>query len=224
MTRKQIEGNAALTRENKKRLALTAVPVVAYVVVMALVAAVWVKPPLLGWIGFGIVAAVGAALVIAGPALFASSRTNMPSTADLRRREGVLVLADATCSGVQLSESIVRHVHGRDVEVHVVAPTLPDPPHYIASDEDAARGAAARRLGETLEQLKQAGIVATGSVGTDDPVQALGDAVAAFPATELVIVTSTESHWLEEGVLARAHELVPSVELIVVTPVVSTGK
>jgi hypothetical protein len=54
--------------------------------------------------------------------------------------------------------------------------------------------------------------------------KALGDAIAAFPATELVIVTSTESHWLEEGVLARAHELVPSVELIVVTPVVSTGK
>jgi hypothetical protein len=213
-----------LTRENKKRLALTAVPIVAYVVVMALVAAVWIKPPLLGWIGFGIVAAVGAALIIAGPALFASSRTNLPSTADLRRREGVLVLADATCSGVQLSESIIRHVHGRAVEVHVVAPTLPDPPHYIASDEDAAHGAAAERLAETLAQLKQAGITATGSVGTDDPVQALGDAVAAFPAAELVIVTSTESHWLEEGVLERAHELVPSVELIVVTPVVSTGR
>jgi hypothetical protein len=213
-----------LTRENQKRLALTAVPVVAYVVVMALVAAVWVKPPLLGWIGFGIVAAVGAALIIAGPALFAASRTNVPSSDDLRRREGVLVLADATCSGMELSESIVRHVHGRDVEVHVVAPTLPDLPHYIASDEDTAHVAAAGRLRETLEPLKQAGIAATGSVGTDDPVQALGDAVAAFPATELVIVASTESHWLEEGVLARAHELVPSVELIVVPPVVSTGK
>ena len=50
---------------------------------------------------------------------------------------------------MQLSESIVRHVHGRDVEVHVVAPTLPDPPHYIASDEDAAtvprRGDSGRR-------------------------------------------------------------------------------
>jgi hypothetical protein len=32
-----------------------------------------------------------------------------------------------------------------------------------------------------------------------------------------------ESHRLEAGVLARAHELVPPVELIVVTPVVSTG-
>jgi hypothetical protein len=219
MSHQQSKRKAALTHENQKRLALTAVPIAAYVVVMALVAAVWVKPPLLGWIGFGIVAVVGAALIIAGPALFSASRTNVPSTAQLRRREGVLVLADATCSGVQLSESIVRHVHGRDVEVQVVAPTLPDPAHYIASDEDAAHSAAAGRLGETLDQLKQAGIVATGSVGTDDPVQALADAVAVFPATELVIVTSTESHWLEEGVLARAHELVPSVELIVVPPV-----
>jgi hypothetical protein len=213
-----------LTRENQKRLALTAVPVVVYVVLMALVAALWVKPPLLGWIGFGFVAVVGVALIIAAPALFAAFRTNLPSTAELRRREGVLVLADATCSFGQLSESIVRHVRGRDVEVHVVAPTLPDPPHYLASDEDADRGAAAQRLAETLEQLEEAGIAATGSVGTDDPVQALGDAVAAFPATELVIVTSTESHWLEEGVLERAHVLVPSVELIAVTPVVSPGK
>jgi hypothetical protein len=213
-----------LTRENRKRLALTAVPVVAYVVVMALVAALWVKPPLLGWIGFGIVAVVGAALIMAAPALFAASRTNLPSTVELGRREGVLVLADATCSSGQLSESIARHLHGRDVEVHVVAPTLPDPPQYIASDEDADRGAAAERLAETLEQLNEAGIAATGSVGTDDPVQALGDAVAAFPATELVIVTSAESHWLEEGLLEHAHMLVPSVELIVVTPVVVPEK
>jgi hypothetical protein len=56
------------------------------------------------------------------------------------------------------------------------------------------------------------------------PRKALGDAVAAFPATELVIVTSTESHWLEEGLLERAHVLVPSVELIAVTPVVSPGR
>jgi hypothetical protein len=56
------------------RLALTAVPAAAYVVVMALVAALWVKPPLLGWIGAGIVAVVGAAVTIAAPALFACHR------------------------------------------------------------------------------------------------------------------------------------------------------
>jgi hypothetical protein len=89
---------------------------------------VCVKPPLLGWIGFGIVAAVGGGPYHRRPCALAASRTNVPSTADLRRREGVLVLADATCSGVQLSESIIRHVHGRDVEVQVVAPTLPEPP------------------------------------------------------------------------------------------------
>jgi hypothetical protein len=38
-----------------------------------------------------------------------------------------------------------------------------------------------------------------------------------------VIVTSTASHRLEEGV-ERAHALVPWVELVVVTPVVSRGK
>ena len=210
-----------MPRENRRRLALTAAPVTAYVLLMALVAALWVKPPLLGWIGFAIVAAVGAALITAAFTLFPRSRANMPSLEGVPRRDGVLVLADATCSSAQLCESIARHLHGRDTEVHVVAPVLADPRHYLADDEELDRGEAQRRLDETLEQLWEAGIRATGSVGTDDPLQALGDAVAADPATELVIVTSTESHWLEEGLLEGAHTLVPSVELIVVTPVAS---
>jgi hypothetical protein len=54
------------------------------------------------------------------------------------------------------------------LEVQVVAPTLPDPPQYIASDETAAHGAAARRLGETLEQLKHRD--RRDRLHTDDPV------------------------------------------------------
>jgi hypothetical protein len=62
------------------RLALTAVPAAAYVVVMAPVAALWVEPPLLGWIGVGIVVVVAAAvierqhpLVVRGPAAITES-------------------------------------------------------------------------------------------------------------------------------------------------------
>jgi hypothetical protein len=56
------------------------------------------------------------------------------------------------------------------------------------------------------------------------PKEAAPSRVLDVSGDELVIVTSTASHWLEEGVLEGAHALVPSVELIAVTPVVSPGK
>jgi hypothetical protein len=183
---------------------------------MAVVAAVWVKPPLLGWIGFAIVAVVGAALVVAAFVLFPRSRTNTPTLDGIGRRDGVIVLADAACSSDELCERVARHLHGRDVDVHVVAPVLPDPGHYLMEDEGRDRDDAERRLADTLRQLRTVGIAATGSVGTDDPVQALGDELAEFPATDLVIVTSSGSQWLEDDLLERARALVPSVEQVVV--------
>jgi hypothetical protein len=210
-----------MTRAKRTRLALAAGPITAYVLLMALVAALWVKPPLQGWIGFAIIAFFGGALVAAAFVLFPRSRTNMPALEGTGRRNGVLVLADATCSCSQLRESIAGHLDGRDAEVHVVAPVLPDALHNIADDEEADVAAAERRLADTLERLRAAGIAATGSVGTEDPLQALGDALPEFPASELVIVTSTESQWLEDGVLERARPFAPSVEQIVVAPVVT---
>lgn len=197
---------------------MTAGPPTAYVTLMALIAALWVKPPLLGWIGFAIVAAVGAALIAAGFTLFPRSRTNIATIPDDRRRDGVLVLVDATCTPEQLSESIARHVRGRDGEVHVVAPVLPEPLSYVTSDEERDRADARWRLDETLEGLRAAGVQATGSVGTDDPLQAIGDALTDFPARELVIVTGARSVWLEEELLEDARPLVATVEQITVAP------
>lgn len=45
-----------MTRATRTRLLLAAGRATAYAVVMALIAALWVRPPLLGWIGFAIVA------------------------------------------------------------------------------------------------------------------------------------------------------------------------
>lgn len=173
---------------------MTAGPPTAYVTLMALIAALWVKPPLLGWIGFAIVAAVGAALIAAGFTLFPRSRTNIATIPDDRRRDGVLVLVDATCTPEQLSESIARHVRGRDGEVHVVAPDLPEPLSYVTSDEERDRA------------------------DTDDPLQAVGDALTAVPPRELVIVTGSRSGWLEEELLEDARPLVATVEQITVAP------
>ncbi len=175
------------------------------------------KPPLLGWIGFAIVAVVGAGITVAVFTLVPRSRTNIPSVVS-DGRERLLVLADATCSPSDLSESVAVRLHARDVPVHVVAPVLPNPINYIADVEEREREDAERRLAATLEELRAAGIEATGSVGTDEPLQAVGDALARFSATELLIVTTGESQWLEDDLLERARHVVPSVEQVLATP------
>jgi hypothetical protein len=190
---------------------------------MALIAALWVKPPLLGWIGLGIVAAVGAALTVIVFTLFPRSRTNVPPVATADGRHRLLVLADAACSPEQLREGVARHLHGRDAEMHVVAPILPEPLRYVTEDEEADRVEAERRLATTLEELRAAGIEATGSVGTDEPLQAVGDALVDFPASELLIVTTGQSDWLEDDLLERARQVVPTVEQLVVTPETATA-
>jgi hypothetical protein len=205
-----------MKRATRTRLLLAAGLPTAYVTLMALVAAVWVKPPLLGWVGFAIVAAVGAGLIFAAFMLLPRSRTNVAAVPETGRRDGVLVVVDATCAPGQLAERIIHHLHGRNAEVHVVAPVLPEPISYVTSDEVRDRADAQRRLDETLEGLRVAGVEATGAIGTDDPLQAIGDAQATFPARELVIVTGTESRWLEEGLLDRARQLADSVEQITV--------
>jgi hypothetical protein len=205
-----------VTRAKRTRVALAVIPAAGYVVLMALIAALWVKPPLLGWIGFAIVAVVGAGITVAVFTLFPRSRTNIPSVVS-DGRERLLVLADATCSPSELCESVAVRCT-RDVPVHVVAPVLPNPINYIADVEEREREDAERRLAATLEELHAAGIEATGSVGTDEPLQSVGDALARFPATELLIVTTRESQWLEDDLLERARQVVPSVEQVVATP------
>ena len=200
-----------MNHTTRTRLAFAAIPVTTYVLLIALIEALWVKPPLLGWIGLGVLALVGAGLIVAAFVLFPRSRTNVAPVPEGNRVDGVLVLADTTCDRAELSEAVVRRVHGRDVRVHVLAPVLPEPAQYLTNDEDAAREDAQRRLDETLADLRSAGLAATGSVATDDPVQAVGDALAVFPVSELVIVASEESQWLEDGVGERTRALVPRV-------------
>jgi hypothetical protein len=198
---------------------LVALPVLGYLTLLVLVGALWVKPPLLGWIGFGVVGAIGALLGTAGAVLFPRMRVAVPD-APARAAEGpgVLVLVDTSCTGGAFCESIAARVHGRDAIVHVVAPVLPSALHYLTDDERADSEEAERRLEAVLYQLRRRGVEASGGLGDDDPLQAIADALAWFPAGELVIVTPTRSHWLERGLVEHAERLVPRVEHVVVEP------
>ena len=199
------------------RVALAAIPVFSYLLLLLLVAALYVKPPLVGWIGLAVVAAAGTALVAAATFLFPRMRRNVAEEATGADSDRVIVLTDARCAPDRLTNALASHVGGRNVDVHVVAPVLPSPLHYLSGDEHSEEADAQRRLDTALLQLRRAGIAATGSLGADDPLQALGDALATFGAGEVLIVAQQDTHWLEDGLVEDAARVFPHVRRIVMS-------
>jgi hypothetical protein len=128
-----------------------------------------------------------------------------PSGANERR---ILVIANETVGGQMLRQMILSKAEGVDEQVLVVVPALNSPLRHWASDDDNARAAAADRLEQSLQRLKDGGVEATGIVGDGDPLQAAEDALRTFGADEIVISTHPEgkSHWLERGVVEKARE------------------
>jgi hypothetical protein len=82
-------------------------------------------------------------------------------------------------------------------EVLVLAPAVNTPVAQWLSDVDQARFDAQRRLALSIGTLSAAGLDARGQVGDADPVQAVEDTLASFPAQELVFVTD-HGEWGEE--------------------------
>ncbi len=120
----------------------------------------------------------------------------------------VLVVANETVGGSELLAELKRHARDAKTEVLVVTPALNSPLKHWVSDEDGARAAAGKRLDDSLEAMRAAGLSARGEVGDADPLQAIEDALRTFAPDELVISTHPEgrSHWLERGVVAGAKE------------------
>ena len=77
-------------------------------------------------------------------------------------------------------------------DVVVVAPALNSRLRRWVSDEDAARGRAEARLDTLLERLRPITGHVEGRVGDADPLLAIGDALATFPADEIVVAAGAE--------------------------------
>jgi len=182
--------------------------VIAVLTLFALVALVGVL--LNGW------AALAAFIVLAPIAGYRYFRSDPkvvePAVWDRRPdedgRHRILVVANETVAGRSLREEVVRRAREREAEVLVVTPALNTRIRHWTSDEDTARTAAQIRLDESLLALSADGIDAHGSVGDDDPIQAIEDALRVFPADEIVVSTHPpgRSNWLERGVVERAGE------------------
>lgn len=105
-------------------------------------------------------------------------------------------------------EALQSAVGGGDAEVLVVAPALNTKTRFWLSDPDPAIERAEEVAAETEERLAEDGVDAAGQTGESDPLLAIQDALATFPADEILLVTHPdgERNWLEDGVVSEAEE------------------
>ena len=194
--------------------------IAAVLVGAALVIAFAVDPPALAWIGFGIasvvVVAVGAAATVVVPRTRVSpERPAVPVDHEPR----ALVVADPDCSAVAVCDEIKAQLDGV-AAVHLVVPVRVSHLHFLANDESEERRDAEQMMSIAVALLRQRGVPTSGSVGSDKPLESMTDALAAFPATEVLLVTPPEEecYWLERDLLAKARALTELAVTQVVVP------
>ena len=105
-------------------------------------------------------------------------------------------------------------------EVRVVAPTLTSRLQSWTSDIDAAASSADERVRAIVESIQTTGQRASkGSVGDEDPLQAIADALAVFPADALILaVHSPDTQNRRErrlGERVRARFKLPVIEMVI---------
>ena len=107
-------------------------------------------------------------------------------------------------------EAAVRAMLERDAdEIYIIAPILPTRLAWLTNDDADANASAERRLGGALDEAAGAGVAADGTVGSDDDLlTVIGDALAQFPADEIVVATrpDEERHWRVEDLAEKVRE------------------
>jgi hypothetical protein len=193
----------------KANVALIFASIAAVLAVAALVTAFVIAPPVLGWVGFAIASAVALGLGAAATILLPRMRVSAPKPAvavDADRR--LLVVADASCNEADLGNEIQARLEGA-VSVHLVVPVRVSHLHFLANDEADEQQNAEQTMLITVGLLERRGISTTGTVGSDKPLESMTDALRAFPATHVLLLTppARESYWLERELLAKARAL-----------------
>ncbi len=118
----------------------------------------------------------------------------------------LLVVTTAPVGGERLREEVRRHVGDEDARIRVVAPASKiSPLKWLFSDEDEARAEAVETAEEMTEAVEDVA-PAEAEAGDPDPVLAIQDALATFPADEILVVTppGSEAGWLEKDAAGEA--------------------
>jgi hypothetical protein len=185
----------------------------------ALIVAYAIEPPLLGWVGFAIVSMIVLGLGALAPLAFEHTRVSpqRPAVAN-DGEQRLLVVADSRCRATVLRDVILAYAQGA-VAVHLAVPVRVSRLHFVTDDESEEWREAARSMLISIALLHQRGVPATGSVGSDKPLESMTDALGSFPATGVLLATPPEedSYWLERDLLAKARRLtnVPVTQVVV---------
>jgi hypothetical protein len=209
------ERRRSLPKASAVIFASTGAVLVAYGFLVALV----IKPPPLGWIGFAIVSTVILGLAALAPLAFERTRVSALRPADsVDRQTKLLVVADSHCNESALCEEILARL-GDAAAVHVVVPVRVSHLHFLTDDENREQQYARQSMLRTVGSLREKAAAATGSVGSDKPLESMTDALGSFPATCVLLAMppEEESYWLERGLLAKARRLtrIPVAQVVV---------
>jgi hypothetical protein len=106
----------------------------------------------------------------------------------------ILVLTTESVTADQLRSALPDGADPDDAEVMVVAPALHESAlRFWVSDADDAIARADEVRRESVEQLGDEGVSASGDTGEGDPETAIEDALKTFAADRIVIFTRTGS-------------------------------
>jgi hypothetical protein len=219
MTRPSLARSNGLSRWPLKTSAVVVTSAGAILILYGLIVGFMIKPPALGWVGFAIMSTVVLGLGALAPLAFERTRVSAPRPADpVDRQKRLLVVADSHCDANALCDEILAS-HGDAVATHVVVPVRVSHLHFVTDDENQEWREARRSLLHTVGLLQQRAAVATGSVGSDKPLESMTDALGSFPATHVLLATppEEESYWLERDLLVKARSLtrIPVTQIVV---------
>ena len=147
----------------------------------------------------------------------------IPVSPAMSEQKRILLVVDRTFSDARVVRPSVRAVVERHAEeVYVVAPIFTTRVAWVTNDDADAIADAEQRLADTLQQLYDRDVEADGTVGGDDDVlTAIADALAQFPADEIIIAVHAdhERTWRERGLAdkIRGRHSQPVTELLVET-------
>jgi hypothetical protein len=106
----------------------------------------------------------------------------------------LLVVTSEPISARQLRAALGDGAAEDQTEVMVVAPALQESAaRFWMSDADQAIAKAEEVRRATVESLGEEGVAASGDTGESDPLNAIQDALASFPADRIVLFTHSGS-------------------------------
>ncbi|HET6998926.1 MAG TPA: hypothetical protein VFI03_10075 [Solirubrobacterales bacterium] len=163
-------------------------PLVVAAIAVPIVAAFYVSP------GLGLAAGALAAVVIVVVAVRQRPRPPLGQKAEEAAGRRLLVVVSSPVEEPEVIREIATAAKGNDAsvgaaEVVVLSPARIGFLDRWASDVEAARREAQRRLVITVASLAKAGVAAEARVGDEDLVQAVEDQLQSFAATEVILVT-----------------------------------